>query len=217
MKKIIIINFKTFRKASGKQAIKLGKMAEIAARKRNVKIILAVQAADIYNVSKNVKIDVISQHVDIDNSGQHTGSILPENVKENGSKGSLLNHAEKTISLVAIKKAIARCKKLGMYNVVCVPSVKQALIIARFKPRYIAYEVPSLIGTGKAISKVKPRDVSIFAKAMEKRGIIPLCGAGISNGEDVRTAINLGCNGVLLASAVANANNPGKVLRDLVK
>jgi triosephosphate isomerase len=104
-----------------------------------------------------------------------------------------------------------------MYNVVCVPSISQALKIARLKPRYIAYEVPSLIGTGKAISKAKPGDVSRFAKAMEKRGIIPLCGAGISNGDDVRTAIQLGCKGVLLASAVANAKNPRRILIDLVK
>jgi triosephosphate isomerase len=47
--------------------------------------------------------------------------------------------------------------------------------------------------------------------------IIPLCGAGISTGEDVRAAIQLGAKGVLVASAVTLANNPKKVLEDMVK
>ena len=40
---------------------------------------------------------------------------------------------------------------------------------------------------------------------MKDRGIIPLCGAGISNSEDVKIAMDLGVNGVLVASAIAKA------------
>ena len=42
-----------------------------------------------------------------------------------------------------------------------------------------------------------------------------LCGAGISTGEDVKAAIELGAEGVLLASGVVKAKNPRKVLLDL--
>ena len=216
--KIIVVNFKAYKSAIGKNAVRLAKLHDRIARKYNVKIIVAVQAADIANVAKNVRrVDVIGQHVDGNDYGQHTGSVLAEDLKQNGAKGSLVNHAEKRIKIGMIKKIIARCKKLGMYAIVCVPSIKQAKIVARYKPKYIAYEVPSLIGTGRPISRVRPRDVKIFAREMRKRKIIPLCGAGINNGEDVRIAIELGCKGVLLASAVTTAKNPGKVLRDLAK
>jgi triosephosphate isomerase len=42
------------------------------------------------------------------------------------------------------------------------------------------------------------------------------CGAGISTGEDVVAARELGADGVLLASGVAKAEDPGEALRSLV-
>ena len=43
-----------------------------------------------------------------------------------------------------------------------------------------------------------------------------LCGAGISKGEDVRNALKLGTEGVLLASGVIKAKDQKAVLMDLV-
>ena len=43
-----------------------------------------------------------------------------------------------------------------------------------------------------------------------------LCGAGVKNGQDVATAIDLGAEGVLLASGVTKANDVIAVLNDLV-
>jgi triosephosphate isomerase len=42
------------------------------------------------------------------------------------------------------------------------------------------------------------------------------CGAGISTGEDVVAARELGTGGVLLASGVAKADDPRAALEDLV-
>ena len=44
-----------------------------------------------------------------------------------------------------------------------------------------------------------------------------LCGAGIGTGTDVETAIKLGSQGVLLASAVAKSDTPEEVLKGLAK
>ncbi len=215
-KPIIVVNFKAYSKAVGDDAVKLAKVHQEVARKTRAKIMVAVQAADIYRVSNAVKIDVLSQHVDANEPGAYTGSVLAENIKENGASGSLLNHAEKRMSIREVRDAIFRCRKLGLYNVVCVPTISNALTVARFKPRYIAYEVPELIGTGRPISRVRPLNVRIFAKAMKSKGVTPLCGAGISNGEDVRIAMELGCKGVLLASAVTTSKHPDKVLMELI-
>jgi len=43
-----------------------------------------------------------------------------------------------------------------------------------------------------------------------------LTGAGISTGEDVKKALELGTVGVLLASGVTKAKDPEKAIRDLV-
>ncbi len=43
-----------------------------------------------------------------------------------------------------------------------------------------------------------------------------LCGAGVTNGEDVKAAIELGADGVLLASGVVKAKDPRAALLDLV-
>jgi triosephosphate isomerase len=44
-----------------------------------------------------------------------------------------------------------------------------------------------------------------------------LCGAGITNGNDVKKAIELGTYGVLVASGVVKAENPKKVLIDFAE
>ena len=47
--------------------------------------------------------------------------------------------------------------------------------------------------------------------------IAVLCGAGVKTGEDVRTALDLGAKGVLVASGVVKASKPEEALRDLIK
>lgn len=44
-----------------------------------------------------------------------------------------------------------------------------------------------------------------------------MCGAGVKTGEDVRAAMDLGADGVLLASGVVKAKDPEAALRDLIK
>ena len=43
-----------------------------------------------------------------------------------------------------------------------------------------------------------------------------LCGAGVKNGTDVATALDLGAEGVLLASGVTKASDVDAVLKDLI-
>ncbi|UCD04386.1 MAG: triose-phosphate isomerase [Candidatus Woesearchaeota archaeon] len=219
MKPILVINFKTYEKATGKQAVKLAKACEEVAKKTKTKIWLAVQIADIYRVSEAVKLPVFSEHVDYQEPDSFTGSILVEDVKDNGAIGTLLNHSEHRLKLDVIEKTIKRCKKVKLKTLVCAASVAEAKKIAKFKPDYIAYEAPSLIGTGRSISKFKHKTVKQFVEELKKidKKIIPLTGAGVSNGEDVKAAIDLGTHGALLASAVTKAKNPKKVLLDLVR
>jgi triosephosphate isomerase len=47
--------------------------------------------------------------------------------------------------------------------------------------------------------------------------VIILCGAGLTVGEDVRAALKLGTQGVLVASGIVKAKDPYKALLDFAE
>jgi len=207
---MIIINFKNYK--TGKDVLKLAKICKAVSKN----IMIALSATDIYLVSRFYK-QVLAQHVDFNEKRAFTGAILPESVKENGAVGTLLNHAEKRLSFNVLKKTILRCKEVKLRTIVCAASIKQAKKISKLKPDYIAFEDPTLIGTGKSISKVKASKVKRFAKIIGKTGVVPLCGAGVSTGADMKAALELGTKGILISSAIVKSKNPKKSLLNLIK
>ena len=81
----------------------------------------------------------------------------------------------------------------------------------------IAVEPPELIGGDVSVTAADPKVVSDSVEAVRKVADIPvLCGAGVKTGEDVRAALDLGAEGVLLASGVVKAKDVAATLRDLV-
>ena len=75
-----------------------------------------------------------------------------------------------------------------------------------------------LIGGDISVTTANPDVVSDSVKLV--KDVAPevkvLCGAGVKNGKDVAMAIELGAEGVLLASGVVKADDQMSVLRDLV-
>lgn len=218
MKPIMLINFKTYKQATGKSAPKLAKICRDISKKKKIRIMIAVQAADILLIASRVKIPVLAQHVDYFEQDRHTGFVLPEDIKQEGASGTLLNHSEHRIPFNIIGKTVERCKKIKLKTIVCAASVAEAGKITRLKPDFIMFEDPKLVSTGKSITKIKPRSVKNFVEMLKKikSKSIPLCGAGISNREDVELALQLGCKGIGISSAVVKVKNPRKVLLDLV-
>jgi len=200
---MIIINFKTYKEATGKNALKLAKLL------KNKKVIISAQATDLFQVSKYTK--VIAQSVDNAEYGKFTGSIIPESIKASGAIGTLLNHSEKKLKLNVLKECIDKCKKLDLITIVCSKSLNEIKKIIKFKPDYIAFEIPELIATGKAISVYKPESIKKFVNLLKNTSIKPLCGAGISSCEDIKAAYSLGTKGVLVSSAFIK--NPKKFLK----
>jgi triosephosphate isomerase len=102
--------------------------------------------------------------------------------------------------------------------VVCANNPGQVAAAAALEPDAVAVEPPALIGTGTPVSQADP-DVVRGAVAAAERvdpAVDVYCGAGISTGEDVVAAGDLGAEGVLLASGVAKADDPEAALRSLV-
>jgi hypothetical protein len=82
-----------------------------------------------------------------------------------------------------------------------------AAAAAALGPDYVAIEPPELIGSGVSVCRADPGIIRRSVEAARKvaPGVKVLCGAGIQTGECVRIALELGTNGVLLASSVVKA------------
>ena len=215
---IIILNYKTYMESTGKNAIQLSKYVEEASDESGINMAVAPQAIDLYNVISSVNIPVFSQHMDAITPDGHTGSTLPEAVKESNAIGTLINHSEQRLTLADIEVVVEKTKELELSSVLCTNNVKTSVASALFNPDYIAIEPPELIGTGIPVSKANPEVVEDTVNQIHdiNKDISVLCGAGISTGEDMKAALELGADGVLLASGIIKAENQKDALLDLV-
>ena len=215
----LIVNFKTYRVGSGEKALELARACEKVKDSQNTNIIVAPQFSDIKPISDKFNLQVFSQHLDPISYGSHTGHALPENLKEAGISGTLLNHSERRISKEKIGKSLKRASKLDIETVVCVQNPEEAMEVAELGPDYIAYEPPELIGGDVSVSESKPEVVekAVDHVKAEYEGIEVLTGAGVKTREDVKKAIELGTKGILIASGVVKADKPEEALKNLVK
>jgi triosephosphate isomerase len=215
---VIVLNFKTYREATGNNALRLAEICEDVSKEYSVKIIAAPQVADIHAISEAVKIPVYAQHVDGVGYGGFTGHVTAASLKAAGASGSLINHSERRLKLADIEASISACKSFGLATIVCTNNIATTRAAAAMKPDYVAVEPPELIGSGIPVSKADPEVVRGSVDAVKKiePGVGVLCGAGITHGEDLKAALGLGSEGVLLASGIVKAKDQRKALEDLV-
>ncbi|MDV3277397.1 MAG: triose-phosphate isomerase [Nitrososphaerales archaeon] len=215
----LIINFKNYPQALGAGSVKLAKTAAKVAADLDVEVIVAPPNPMLALVASKVEIGVFSQSVASVVGDKTTGSVLPEAVKGAGATGTILNHSESRLPRIAIETLVPRLKKLRLDVCLCARSSTEAASLAGLKTEYIAVEPPALIGSGVAVSTAKPRLVSntvAAARSAGYRGKI-LCGAGIVSGDDVRRAVELGADGVLVASSVVKDLNWAAKIRELAR
>jgi triosephosphate isomerase len=214
---LILVNFKTYSETLGSKAVKLSEIAEKISRETNTCIAVAPEIVDLNIVSKAVKIPVFSQHIDPIGFGKFTGHVLPEAVVLAGCTGTLINHSERRLGMKQIESTINRAKEVGLIQVVCADTIERSKAIAVLNPDIIAIEPPELIGTGISVSKARPGVVSGTVEAINKinSNIKVLCGAGITNGNDISTAIKLGAEGILVASGIVKSDSPYEKLYEM--
>jgi triosephosphate isomerase len=215
---IVILNFKTYLESTGINALNLATASEMVAEETGINMVVAPQSSDIYQLSNKVNIPVFAQHIDAVDAGGHTGSTLIECVKEAGADGSLINHSEQRMKLADIDVAVKKLAKNNMVSVLCTNNIETSAAVATLKPDFVAIEPPELIGSGIPVSKAEPEIVEGTVEIIHKINpdISVLCGAGISTGDDMKAAMDLGADGVLLASGIIKADDPKEALLNLV-
>jgi triosephosphate isomerase len=223
---MIFVNFKTYKEGTGEKALELAKICEEIAQKSGKVIIPVVQAADLFRISQQIKIPVWVQHLDWQPQGQHTGWTNLEAVAEAGASGTLLNHSEHQIPPGTVRQVISRAKGSSHQSpvtshqkfqiLICCKSTGQAERLAKFKPDFLAYEPPELIGSReKSVASERPEAIGNLVKMIPNIPII--VGAGIHSQEDVRVSLRMGAKGILVATDVVLAKDPTKELEDLAK
>ncbi len=213
---MIVLNFKTYPKSLEK-ALYLTDVASEVVEESSVRIIVCPPTIFLKEAAERFS-GVFAQHVDPESPGAFTGSTPVEALKMIKVSGSLLNHSEKKLRMPEkIKACVERLHQIGLESLVCAESPSEAEKTVAFNPTYIAIEPPELIGSGISVSTAKPelvKDTVTKIKTINDK--IPiLCGAGVSNSNDVKKALELGADGVLLASAFVNAPEPKEFLRTL--
>ncbi len=214
---LVLINFKCYLEAAGPRAVTLAKYAQETSRKQDVTIVVAPQMADLRLVSHETSIPVFAQHVDAIRAGSHTGHILPECVLEAGASGVIINHSEKRLQINTIEDTVSRARDLGLKSVVCANTARIAAAVSALEPDMIAVEPPELIGSGIAVSKAKPEILTDTVTRIRRinNEVVILCGAGITSGQDVKAALALGTQGVLVASGVVKAKDQAIAVNEL--
>jgi len=214
----VVVNFKVYPQAMGASALNLARVCDDVAHEAGAEIIIAPPMTELSRIAGEVDIPVFAQHADPVAVGSSTGYVPLELVRESGASGVIINHSEHRMGMADIEFLVKKSRYLGLETIVCSNNVSVSAAAAAFNPNYVAIEPPELIGGDVSVTTANP--VIVSDSVGEVKRISPdvavLCGAGVKNGDDVKKALELGAEGVLLASGVVKAKDPKEVLLDLL-
>jgi len=213
---MIVINFKTYPQATGEKAVELARICQEVSEETSVKVVIGLQATDIFRVASEIKIPIFSQHIEPAEAGRNTGFTTASAVKKAGATGVFLNHSEHPFSRFSdIEKAVQLAKEQKLETLVFVKDIEATVKADKFKPTYVALEEPDMVGGDTSMISL-PKYHKIIREFIESTESIPLIGAGVKTKEDVFNSLKIGIKGVVLASGFVKAEDPKKALLSLV-
>lgn len=206
---MLILNFKTYTEATGDNAAKLLD-AIVKLGETNPELVQKIVSAPsmldlVHEKSTHSSLNIIAQHVDNKSAGSTTGWTTPENLLAHGISTSLYNHSEHRVWSDSIVEDIKAIQAKGVQLVVCCENVEEATKLLEAQPFGLAFEPKDLIGSGVSVT-TRPEAVSAFIAATKGKTKV-FIGAGVSTKEDVTKSLELGADGVLLASAFVKATD----------
>lgn len=182
-----------------------------------VEIVVAPHA---FTLSEAAKLcEAWAQHVDPIEANRETGFLPVEAARLAGATGSLVNHSEHRLDDETIGRAVDMLRERDMTSLVCARDDEEAARLAGLHPTIVAVEPPALIGGDVSVSSAEPGLIERSVKAVKNAApeTLVLVGAGVRTAQDIRVALDLGADGVLLASEVAKAEDPGATIERLLE
>ena len=211
----MVVNLKTYESAHGASAEALAEA--MAGVHTDARLVAAVSAFDLSAVvAAAPNLEVWCQHLDPIGFGSFTGWLHPATAVERGASGTLINHAEHKVSIEHVAMLLDQVPE-GFTVCACAADIEEARALSALQPDYVAVEPPELIGGDISVSTARPKVISDSVAAVAGTGVPVLCGAGVKTRADVEKAMELGAAGILLASGVVKAKDPGAVLTELVR
>lgn len=192
-------------------------VADKMANKYPISIFVTVPYTDIATISNATNnIIVTAQHMDGISPGRGMGYVLPNAIKNAGANATFLNHAEHSLTTSELVKSIEKANQLDILTIVCADSIAEAKALSMLNPDIILCEPTELIGTGKT------SDESYIIKTNEaiksiNPDILVMQAAGISTADDVYKTISLGADGTGCTSGIVCADDPKKMLIDMIE
>ena len=110
---LVVVNCKTYSTASGAAAEALA--VQMMSLETSARMVLSVSPLDLAPViAAAPDLEVWTQHLDPVGHGSNTGRIQPETAISRGAAGSLINHAERKVSLGHVDELLAMCVASGI-------------------------------------------------------------------------------------------------------
>ncbi|MGY2872843.1 triosephosphate isomerase (TIM) [Marmoricola sp. URHA0025 HA25] len=183
----------------------------------DVDIIFTAPVLDVEAVKRSAPcLWTFSQAVDVADAGPSLGAILPDSLVAAGADGVMLNHKERPLDATTLAQAIRRCREAGLLTIVCADDREDARRIACLNPDILLVEPPDLIGTQLGGERPWIREVDTAVREISPE-ILVMHAGGIASARDVETVVRSGALGTGATSAIVNATEPSRALRELVQ
>ena len=217
LRKTVIINLKHYQISSGIHCEHFLSKFIGMDFPEDIRIIFALNPIDFHLAKNFPELEFYAQHVYPTDYGANTGMYSIESLMDFGITGSLLNHSEMRVQEEFISKVMNKSKTMDFPVVICAENNGEADKLSRLTPEFIAYEPPELIGGNMSVTSSKPEIIREVVTNCAKSSVPVLVGAGVKNNSDMRKSIELGANGVLVASGIVLAENPLVSLTSLIE
>ena len=213
---MIFVNFKSYKEATGENAVKLAIACETVSEQTKVQIIPVVKALDLWRIKQHVTIPIWLEHIDEKELGAQTGYTTIEAAIQAEAAGTILNHSEHPVTHEKLQETVERARKLdASFQIMLLsPDTNVLMRNKSLNPDYLCYEPPELIGS--KTESVATTKADVIAEGVQMAGDIPLIvGAGIKSKEDVVASLRRDAKGVLVASGVVLTERPEEKLLEL--
>lgn len=211
------INFKTYPGTAGEEGLELARTIERVGNETGVQFVVSPAQPDLRLLARKTDLPIMGQHADAVDRGRGMGRVVPATLAGAGADAVVINHAERRATLDDIVTLIDRSTAAGLHTVLGAHRMAAGRAAVTLAPDTIVFEVPADIASDRAVTHAHPDRVRAFASMVGEAApeTNVFVGGGISTGEHVARAFELGADAVGAASAVVTADEPSAVLSDL--